>query len=187
LLQRQRANDEAARAEQEATAATAARAASDVDRLRSQAVAMAPERPDVAALLAVEASRIDPSTRTDDALQRVLTAIPSYRGHIPTPAFPPLLAADGTTLAVFGPELEIWDLRTLTRRQAGAPRSSTSRPVRRWRRRASTTARSSSPPTRRRSRSAGPAASRSWTHRRSTPSPRCPPTVTRSCGARPTT
>jgi DNA-binding SARP family transcriptional activator/WD40 repeat protein/type II secretory pathway predicted ATPase ExeA len=115
------ADTQAERAESEAEAATAARAAADIDRLKSQAVAISEEQPAVAALLAVEASRLDPSRATDDALQRVLTALPGYRGHLPAFSFPSLLAADGTTLAAFGLDWEIWDLVTQTRLHSITP------------------------------------------------------------------
>jgi serine/threonine protein kinase/WD40 repeat protein len=106
----------AATAEASRVEAEQARFTADVQRLRSSAVAESTEQPVLAALLAVEAARLDPGRESDDALHRVLTAVPGRRGHVSSFAFPARLAKDGITMTAVGPDtVDVWDLSTMTR------------------------------------------------------------------------
>ena len=109
-----RAEESAALAAQRAEEAETARAQADLERVRALALATAPENPELAALLAVEAHTIDPSLTSLDVLHRVLTAVPGFRGSIiGGPYQGASLLDDGVTLAAVGPEsIDVWDLRS---------------------------------------------------------------------------
>jgi DNA-binding SARP family transcriptional activator/WD40 repeat protein len=115
--ERVRAQDNAFEAEQQAKAARAAEGQADLERLRAVARALAGERPPIAALLAVEAFRADPSNASADALHRVLTAVPGLRESIPVAGLGYARAEliDDTTLVAAGQTLDLWDLPTRTR------------------------------------------------------------------------
>lgn len=110
--ERGRANDSAIEARQQADAARAAEQQADLERLRAVAGDVAADRPELAALLAVEAHRVDPSLESLDALHRVLTAVPGLRQAIPLPGdgYARADLVGGTTLVAAGETLDVWDL-----------------------------------------------------------------------------
>ena len=139
--EQRRADDQAAQAEENATLASSsaeeaeanagladlradeaedAREQGDIERMRAVARANAAENPQLAAVLAVEAHRADPSLESLDTLHHVLTEIPAFRGAIASGSYDATeLLADGVTLVAVGPDnVDVWDLenRELLRR-----------------------------------------------------------------------
>lgn len=107
----------AERADERADAAESAEAQADLERIRAVVGSTATESNRLAALLAVEAYRLDPSVESLDVLHRVLTAVPGLRASIASDGryFNTGLLADGVTLvAVSGVAVEVWDLETRT-------------------------------------------------------------------------
>jgi WD40 repeat protein len=100
-------------ADERATEAEQARARGDLERVRAVALSTAGQSPTIAALLAVESHRIEPSTDSLDVLHRVMTEIPGYRGSVPAgPYLTAALLDDGVTLVAVGAEtIDVWDLR----------------------------------------------------------------------------
>ena len=81
--------------------------------MRAVALATAAQDPSTAALLAVEAYRLDPSIESLDALHRVLTEIPGYHGVIGGTPYAGMVSIDDTTIAAAtGVSVDIWDVTT---------------------------------------------------------------------------
>ncbi len=121
LRQQSRADDAASDAsanallaEERAEEAETARALADIERLRALAQVTAPDNPDIAALLAVEAYRLDPSVESLDTLHRVMTAAPGLKKTIGAEDYRNgTLLSDGTTLVVrSAASIDVWNLAT---------------------------------------------------------------------------
>ncbi len=111
VTERGRAEQNAREAEQQAAAARAAEEQADLERIRAVALATAAQNPSVAALLAVEAHRLDPSVESLDALHRVLTEIPGYDGLAAGgPYLDAALLSDATMVVASESSLDVWDL-----------------------------------------------------------------------------
>ena len=111
VTERGRAEQNAREAEQQAAAARAAEEQADLERIRAVALSTAAQNPSVAALLAVEAHRLDPSVESLDALHRVLTEIPGYDGLAAGgPYLDAALLSDATMVAASESSLDVWDL-----------------------------------------------------------------------------
>ena len=109
-----RAVTSAEQADLRADEAEAAGAQADLERIRAVARGTATDNNRLAALLAVEAYRLDPSVESLDILHRVLTAVPGLQRSIVRDEryFNTSLLDDGVTLvAVTRNALEIWDLQ----------------------------------------------------------------------------
>ena len=134
IVQRGRADDEAARAneaaaiaEAQTVAAEAAARTADLERMRAQAVSEVVGNAPLAALLAAEAYAIDPSPVSAGALQRVLTGVGGRQATLtdgPSAYFPNFasLSADGTVVAAnTETTVDVWNLdtRTLVLRRDG--------------------------------------------------------------------
>ncbi len=117
LANAEQATENAELADQRAVEAETAEAQADLERIRAVSVSSATERTRLAALLAVEAYRLDPSVESLDVLHRVLTAEPGLRASVFNNEryHDTALFADGTTLAAASRvALDVWDLQTLT-------------------------------------------------------------------------
>jgi serine/threonine protein kinase/WD40 repeat protein len=102
----------AALAEERATEAEAAERQADIERLRAVALNTAEVSPATAALLAVEAHRLAPTTESLDVVQRVLTEIPGYDGTLAGgPYLDAVLVDDVTLAAASASSIDVWDLR----------------------------------------------------------------------------
>jgi serine/threonine protein kinase/WD40 repeat protein len=114
ISEQRRANEQAAFANERATDAVTARAEGDVERIRAVALANAPKNPSLAALLAAESYRIDPSVEGLDALHRALTAVPGFHGTVESGFYSDaeLLADQITYVAVGTDVIDVWNLQT---------------------------------------------------------------------------
>jgi serine/threonine protein kinase/WD40 repeat protein/DNA-binding winged helix-turn-helix (wHTH) protein len=108
-----RADNQASLATERAVDVEAARAEGDLERLRALALANAPTDPTLAALLATESYRLDPSVASLDAIHRTLTAVPGFLGTVEgnTYSDAELLDDEITYVAVGSDVVDVWDLR----------------------------------------------------------------------------
>jgi serine/threonine protein kinase/WD40 repeat protein/DNA-binding winged helix-turn-helix (wHTH) protein len=128
IREQRRANDQADLASEQAELASEgadaaadssqradeARAAGDLERLRAVAQSAATQTPALAALLAVEAHRLDPSTEGLDAIHRALTAVPGFRGAVGDQPYFAVKTYDGgeRVVALGVDSIDVWDLET---------------------------------------------------------------------------
>ena len=102
--QRQRAETNAAEADAERQRAEDQRRGAELEALTSNAVALRSSDPDLAALLAVEAHRLAPSTATESALFGLFTAFPGIGPTVELeggePGSAPLWLPDSNTIVV---------------------------------------------------------------------------------------